>query len=105
MKPEERAEMVLDFFRMLPGTKNISRTIDCALTPMIRDAITAAIEEEREACRVAAQDEEDRARELQDRRGDYGGDMFRAGVTQGRRQAASLIEARIRARSEGKGSG
>lgn len=65
----------------------------------IERVIVAAIEEEREACRVAARDEHDRARELQDRRGDYGGDMFRAGVTQGRVQAASLIEARIRARS------
>lgn len=57
-------------------------------------------EEVQEACASDADDEVKRARELQTWRGDYGGDMFRAGVTQGRAQAASLIAARIRARSK-----
>jgi hypothetical protein len=58
----------MDFFRNLPGTKNISRSIDRALIPMIRDAIVAdraargcckvAIEKERAACAGIALEEE-----------------------------------------------
>lgn len=95
---EERAERIIDFWLN-------DKSPDFKIRSNIRREIAAAIEEEREACARDADDEATRARELQARRGDYGGDTFRAGITQGRAQAASLIAARIRARSETKTNG
>lgn len=102
MTPKEWAVLTVDYL-VLDGER-------CRLNGRHREdwianiaaRVKAAIEEEREACARDADDELARARELQVRRGDYGGDMFRAGITQGRAQSSSLIAARIRARSVSK---